>query len=98
MRTIKKAYSVNSVTSVNFLFSGVFFVHREYTRLPFQEKDEDEENYTGDFDVVVQCINGRVLCGNQAISMAALHEVYGLRVRDKRYRGKLKKRILLEIN
>lgn len=107
--TIKQAAEANDDQSIYFEIKDVDliakefkyhdFCYKEFTRkekitIATNGKDEDEENYFGDFDAVIQCINERVLCGNQAISMAALHEVYGLRVGDKRYRGKLKKRIL----
>ena len=48
---------------------------------------------TGNFDVVKEYINTKVITESQAVSMKTLHEIYGLNVTDVRYRGKLKSRI-----
>ena len=53
----------------------------------------ESENLKGDFEAVIDCIQKRVLSQNQAVSMALIHEIYGIHTQDTRYRSKLKSRI-----
>ena len=60
------------------------------------ENDDVELSATGDFQAVKDIISRQITDGKQAVSMAILHEVYGLGVGDTRYRSKLKARIIRE--
>ena len=53
----------------------------------------ESQNLKGDFEAVIDCIQKRVLSQNQAVSMALIHEIYGIYTQDTRYRSKLKSRI-----
>ena len=60
------------------------------------ENDDVELSATGDFQAVKDIISRQITDGKQAVSMAILHEVYGLGVGNTRYRSKLKARIIRE--
>ena len=72
--------------------------YREFTRKIRQVNlpSPKEPRPAGDFDSVVECINVKVLCENQAVSMKVLHDIFGLYPEDTRYRNKLKARIQSE--
>ena len=55
--------------------------------------DEIDDETTGDFKAVKRCINEQVILQTQAVSMLAIHEIYGIRPTDTGYPSKLMKRI-----
>ena len=56
-------------------------------------KNVESERSLGDIDRVKQCIEEKILAQNQTISIRVLHDLFGFRTEDTRYRGKLKARI-----
>ena len=60
------------------------------------KNDDVELSATGDFQAVKDIISRQITDGKQAVSMAILHEVYGLGVGDTQYQSKLKARIIRE--
>ena len=70
---------------------------REYTKKSdkVQKRNESHSDIqeTGNYEVVVKCIEDKIIGQNQAISISILHDLYGLHSGDTRYRNKLKNRI-----
>ena len=100
--TIKEAAEAQEDKSLYYQIKDLDLIAKEFKyheccRRDFIRKKKsasvqfESERCIGNFDAVVECINERVMGENQALSMAVLHEIYGLFPKDTRYRSKLKK-------
>ena len=57
-------------------------------------EQEESDTQKGNFKAVIEFIENTILLQNQAVSMSLIHEIYGAHLQDKRYRNKIKIRIL----
>ena len=70
------------------------FCYKDFTRKETSsEKQKQVASTQGNFDAVVACIEDRVIAQNEAISIAAIHEIFGVHPKDTRYRSKLKSKL-----
>ena len=67
----------------------------EYTRKRMFVEGEGSNEPSGNLELVKEFIKSNIIEGNQAVSMAVVHEMYGDgHLGDTRYRSKLKQKIL----
>ena len=67
----------------------------EYTKKRMSVEGEGSNEQSGNLKLVKEFIKSNIIEGNQAVSMAVVHEMYGDRhLGDTRYRSKLKQKIL----
>ena len=67
----------------------------EYTRKRMSVEGEGSNERSGNLELLKEFIKSNITEGNQAVSMAVVHEMYGDgNLGDTRYRSKLKQRIL----
>ena len=67
----------------------------EYTRTRMSVEGEGSNEPSGNLKLVKEFIKSNIIEGNQAVSMAVVHEMYGDgHLGDTRYRSKLKQKIL----
>ena len=67
----------------------------EYTRKRMSVEGEGSNEPSGNLKLVKEFIKSNIIEGNQAVSMAVVHEMYGDgHLGDTRYRSKLKQKIL----
>ena len=81
------------------LLANEFQVHYkcrlEYTRKRMSVEGEGSNERSGNLELVKEFIKSNIIEGNQAVSMAVVHEIYGDgNLGDTRYRSKLKQKIL----
>ena len=57
-------------------------------------EQEESDTQKGNFEAVIEFIENTILLQNQPVSMSLIYEIYGVHLQDKRYRNKIKIRIL----